>query len=146
VAGGKSGVSAHGLALNEHVNFGSWLTVQLKRKGWNRHAFTVAAGFNQGMVYHWCDNTNRPTPKNCPRIAETRGIDVDAVLAAAGYRPPDAFAAGVVHATLVDLITRIPESLLVPFVPMFRTLADPATQDESMAQLRTRLNQEKPGG
>jgi hypothetical protein len=143
VAGGKSGVSAHGLAEHERVNFGGWLTVQLKRKGWNRHAVTVAAGFNQGMVYHWCANTNRPSPKNCTVIAETLGIDLDAVLAAAGYRPADAFATGVVHATLVHLITSIPEPILVPFVPMFRALADPATQDESMVQLRTRLGQEE---
>jgi hypothetical protein len=141
VAGGKSGVSAHGLAVHEQINFGGWLTVQLKRKGWSRHTFTVAAGVPGGIVYRWCDNINRPTPKNCTRIAETLGIDIDAVLAAAGYRPPNAFADGFVHATLVDLITRIPESLLVPFVPMFRTLADPATQDESMLQLRTRLGQ-----
>jgi hypothetical protein len=141
VAGGKSGVSAHGLAVHDHVNFGSWLTVQLKRKGWNRHAFTLAAGFTEGLVYRWCDNTNRPSPKNCPRIAETLGIDLDAVLAAAGYRPPDASATGVVRATLVGLITSIPEPILVPFVPMFRTLADPATQDESRVQLRTRLGQ-----
>jgi hypothetical protein len=143
VTGGKSGVSAHGLAVHEQINFGSWLTVQLKRKGWNRHAFTVAAGFTEGLVYHWCANTNRPSPTNCTRIAETLGIDLDAVLAAAGYRPHDAFATGVVHATLVNLITRIPEPLLVPFVPMFRALADPATQDESMVQLRTRLGQKE---
>jgi hypothetical protein len=143
VAGGRAGVSARGLAEHERINFGGWLTVQLQRKGWNRHAFTVAAGFTEGMVYHWCANTNRPSPKNCPRIAETLGVDLDAVLAAAGYRPPDAFAAGVVHATLVGLITSIPEPLLVPFVPMFRALAQPATQDESIVQLRTRLGQEE---
>jgi hypothetical protein len=143
MAGGKSGVSKQGLAEHERINFGGWLTVQLKRKGWNRHAFTVAAGFTDGLVYHWCANTNRPSPANCPRIAETLGIDLDAVLAAAGYRPADAFATGVMHATLVNLITNIPEPLLVPFVPMFRALAQPATQDESMTQLRTRLKQEE---
>jgi hypothetical protein len=143
VAGGKSGVSDQGLAVHEQINFGNWLTIQLKRKGWSRHTFTLAAGVPGGIVYRWCDNTNRPTPKNCPRIAETLGIDLDAILAAAGYRPPEAFAAGVVHATLGGLITSIPEPLLVPFVPMFRALADPATQDESMVQLRTRLGQEE---
>jgi hypothetical protein len=139
VAGGKSGVSERGLAVHEQINFGGWLTVQLKRKGWKRHAFTLAAGVPGGIVYRWFDNTNRPTHKNCTRIAETLGIDVDAVLAAAGYCPPDAFAEGVIHATLVGLITRIPEPLLVPFVPMFRTLAEPANRDEMMTQIKTRL-------
>jgi hypothetical protein len=142
VAGGKSGVSAHGFAVHAQINFGGSLTVQLKRRGWNRHAFTVAAGVSEGVVYRWYANTNRPNPKNCTRIAETRGIDLDAMLAAAGYRPPEAFAPGVVHATLVHLITSIHEPLLVPFVPMFRALADPATQDKSMVQLRTRLGEE----
>jgi hypothetical protein len=49
----------------------------------------------------------------------------------------------VVHATLVGLITSIPEPLLEPFVPMFRTLADPATQEESMVQLEARLGHEE---
>jgi transcriptional regulator with XRE-family HTH domain len=143
VAGGKSGVSTKGLAEHAQINFGGWLTAQLKRKGWNRNEFTEAAGVPTGVVYRWCENTNRPSPKNCPRIAAALGVDIDAVLAAAGHRPANAFAAGVIHATLVNLITGIPEPLLVPFVPMFRALAHPANQEESMTQLTMRLNEDR---
>ena len=140
MAGRRAGVSEEGLAEHERVNFGGWLTVQLKRKGWNRNTLTEALGVPTGVVYRWCGNTNCPSPKKRARIAEVLGVDIDAVRAAAGYRPPDAVAAGAIHATLVDLIASIPEPLLVPFVPMFRTLAQPATQDESKVQLTTRLH------
>lgn len=121
------------------VDFGGWLTTQLERKGWSRHHFAQRAGLHPPIVYKWTGNEQRPSPRHCVTIADTIGVDLDLVLAAAGHRVRDERVSGVIRAELAVLLNRIPEALLIPLVPMLRGLTERTIQDETQRRLKLRL-------
>ncbi len=76
MVGGKSGVSAYGLAVHEQINFGGWLTVQRKRTSWNRHACTVAACLPEGGVIGGVPTPIALAPTIAPGLPTRAGLVV----------------------------------------------------------------------
>jgi transcriptional regulator with XRE-family HTH domain len=118
--------------------FGDWFTRELERRGWSRYHFAQTAGVHPSMVYRWTEG-QRPQAEQCAKIAEALNVDLDLVLAAAGHRPRNELAPGVVRAEAAALLNQIDEILLIVLVPMLRALSDERVANETIAKIIDRL-------
>jgi len=118
--------------------FGQWLLTELERRGWSRFYFAQSAGVHASMVYRWTEG-QRPEPKQCEKIAEALNVDLDVVLAAAGHRPRQELAPGVIRAEAAALLNQVDEIHLLYVTAWMRALADPRTSDEILARIIARL-------
>lgn len=67
--------------------FAAWLRQELTQRGWRQADFARATGVDVSMISRWLHG-RRPDPASLERVAETLGLDQDALLAQAGYRQP----------------------------------------------------------
>src|SRR6185295_2448146 len=104
----------------------TWLVAELERRGWSRFHFAQIAGVHASMVYRWTEG-QRPQTEQCEKIAEALNIDLDIVLAAAGHRPRNELAPGVIRSEAAVLLNQVDEVLLVAVLPWLRALADERT-------------------
>lgn len=119
--------------------FGDWLRTELDKRGWTLAEFARRLGTWNSLISKWLNNVQRPRPAQCHQIAAALGIDPDLVLDAAGHRPTDIDAPGIVRHECRVLISRIPEDVLLTAIPLLRALADPAVQEETRRRLRVAL-------
>ena len=101
--------------------FGRWLMDRLDEREMTRADLARAVGRSSGLVAKWL-YSNAPLPASCDRIAAALMLPVDQVLEAAGHRPV-ASPQSDLRREAQNLLTRIPEPLLVPLIAMLRGLA-----------------------
>lgn len=66
-------------------DFPGWLRQELTRRGWRQADFARATGVDVSMISRWMHG-RRPDPASLERVSETLGLDLDGLLAMAGYR------------------------------------------------------------
>lgn len=66
-------------------DFPCWLRQELTQRSWRQADFARATGVDVSMVSRWLQG-RRPDPASLERVAETLGLDLDGLLAMAGYR------------------------------------------------------------
>lgn len=71
------------------VDFGRWLKQQLRSHGMKQADLARKMQTSTGSVSMWARGKRIPEPYSCDRIADALGMSNDAVLTAAGHRPPD---------------------------------------------------------
>src|SRR5688572_19105349 len=119
--------------------FGEWLTRELALRGSSGPKLAEALGVHRPTVYRWTSGRFRPEASRCKEIADYLGVEHDLVLGMAGYRTYDLTIEGAVRRQVLELVAEIPETLLIPLIPMLRGLAEAGHQAEAMAELRKRL-------
>lgn len=65
--------------------FPDWLRQELAQRHWRQADFARATGVDVSMVSRWLHG-RRPDPASLERVAHTLGLDLDGLLAMAGYR------------------------------------------------------------
>jgi transcriptional regulator with XRE-family HTH domain len=66
-------------------DFPDWLRQELMQRGWRQADFARATGVDVSMISRWLQG-RRPDPASLERVAQTLGVDLDGLLAMAGYR------------------------------------------------------------
>ncbi|MDQ2654612.1 MAG: helix-turn-helix transcriptional regulator [Chloroflexota bacterium] len=66
-------------------DFPAWMHQELTQRGWRQADFARATGVDVSMISRWMHG-RRPDPASLERVAETLGLDLDGLLAMAGYR------------------------------------------------------------
>jgi transcriptional regulator with XRE-family HTH domain len=66
-------------------DFAAWLRQELTQRSWRQADFARATGVDVSMISRWMHG-RRPDPASLERVAETLGLDLDGLLAMAGYR------------------------------------------------------------
>jgi transcriptional regulator with XRE-family HTH domain len=120
--------------------FSQWLDGTLEVNDLSQSDLARRIGSPPSVVSKWVNGMQRPRPEQCQKIAAALGESFLDVMEAAGHVPHDFTLEGDgfrkdSRDEILDLIWRIPESLLVPFVPMFRQLADPAVAADALSRL-----------
>ncbi|MBL8127955.1 MAG: helix-turn-helix transcriptional regulator [Thermomicrobiales bacterium] len=65
--------------------FPAWLRQELTQREWRQADFSRATGVDVSMISRWLHG-RRPDPASLERVAEALGLDLDGLLAMAGYR------------------------------------------------------------
>ena len=65
--------------------FPDWLRQELMQRTWRQADFARATGVDVSMISRWLHG-RRPDPASLERIAASLGLDLDGLLAIAGYR------------------------------------------------------------
>jgi transcriptional regulator with XRE-family HTH domain len=63
---------------------------QMRLRDWNQSEFAQAVGVDHSVVSRWITGDRTPSPTMVQHLAQTLGVDEDALLQCAGYRqgPP----------------------------------------------------------
>ncbi len=67
--------------------FGPWLQAELRKRHWSQTEFARRGGFYRSSVSKWVLGRRVPGAASLRQIANTLGVPVDEVLAAAGLQP-----------------------------------------------------------
>ena len=71
---------------NAEPSYSAWMLEEMRRREWRQADFARAAGIDVSMVSRWLQG-RRPDPASLERVASALGVDLDALLTLAGYRP-----------------------------------------------------------
>ena len=96
-------------------SFMVWMRQEMTRREWRQADFARAAAVDVSMVSRWLRG-RRPEPASLERVAATLGVDVDTLLALAGYRPRSPRDDDPWVATLVTKVRQVrwtPERFLI---------------------------------
>src|SRR5687768_15256517 len=93
------------LPARDDPAFGAWLAREIKRAGMNQKEFADAAGVGTSTVSRWI-NGRVPDAQYCDLIADALQLDIDDVLARAGYRPREVSNRDELKRRLIVLIER----------------------------------------
>lgn len=68
------------------MDFGRWLRVEIKTRGWTLADFADRLGVTPTTASRWANGSRTPDYATCERIASVLEVDPDMVLTSAGHR------------------------------------------------------------
>ena len=128
-------------------DFGNWLREQLEQRRWSQSDLARKIESHPSLVSKWIRGLQRPQPLQCRRLSSALRVDYEEVLSAAGHYWPinyenlvnDTIAENSMRNELLNLISDIPEPLLIPLVPMLRAMAQPDTAASTLVEMNQAL-------
>ncbi|MGH2618676.1 MAG: helix-turn-helix domain-containing protein [Thermomicrobiales bacterium] len=72
--------------VGPEASYKEWMQAEMLRRAWRQADFARTTGVDVSMVSRWLQG-RRPDPASLERVAAALGVDFDALLTVAGYRP-----------------------------------------------------------
>lgn len=90
------------------MDFASWLSDELKKRGWSQREAARRAGLPQSSVSKTISRERNPTSDICIRLAQALDVPPEQVLRLAGILPPLPASEDSTLQELIDLTRNLP--------------------------------------